>query len=753
MNKFEKIDYTEEVNSLIPNELSDETYKSFCNFDREISKNIHKSIFVNHLKTMLGESWTIFIFLNIINSFKKTIPINSSDISKFEENIQLIIPESYINSQIIYWKNVYMFQNFMIIMNKGLSPILIVKIALLVQIAIKILIDLKIINEKINYVKTKKNIGEGHYNKIIYNYKLLINVKTNTCFNVEQKFHRSPLKIIDYKFPIKKKIKKSENETITIVEWKEKTLITGPTYIRSEVYDKTNPYNTEVFKIKNMKLRENYLQTKFYPDIPFINHLKLSFYSNLSLETILNEIKKTKKELEKTFNIQNWDKEIIDKRIFLQKKYAKLLEDQKTYIFLNHDWGDHYYFPSNNDYRGRKYYCSPLTFTHFKLSRFCFHYGYEGKLESSFFKWPNLNAIETVRKNLIESNNETNEIIGFYLIGMGKLDDIRKNQIETPLEVILNKGKDMYIEKNNILYEKIKENWLDIHLKDKIDVIELECYRFGLKNFLNKDKTKRIIIKDATASGYQIQAYLIGVSDEDKLKWINMGKENIFIDTYLCIIKCFENELKNKEIPLWAKGYFKRSIIKKFCMIIPYSAGFEECFSHIKNFIKIEDMENAIKLFFTFYKFIKKDLWKYLGYKEPYANFIKKILENNTEYNVKSETAETSLKYNKAQNKEYDTHYLNQNNEKIRTSRVFFAITNQIDKKKTLTAFAPNLIHFHDSDIIRILHLDPYNLNFASIHDAFIISSFDCGKLTYYYGNIFKIKMRFKHESPITCLL
>jgi DNA-directed RNA polymerase len=100
-----------------------------------------------------------------------------------------------------------------------------------------------------------------------------------------------------------------------------------------------------------------------------------------------------------------------------------------------------------------------------------------------------------------------------------------------------------------------------------------------------------------------------------------------------------------------------------------------------------------------------------------------------------------------------DIKYTNKEDEKIRTTRSYYSTKEKIDEKKTLTAFSPNLTHFYDSDIIRILHLEPYNIKFASIHDAFIVSSFNCGKLVHSYGSIFKVKIRFKHEIPITCLI
>jgi hypothetical protein len=40
---------------------------------------------------------------------------------------------------------------------------------------------------------------------------------------------------------------------------------------------------------------------------------------------------------------------------------------------------------------------------------------------------------------------------------MGKLNEERKNKIETPLKNILLKGKEIFLSKNNFLHEKMKK--------------------------------------------------------------------------------------------------------------------------------------------------------------------------------------------------------------------------------------------------------------------------------------------------------
>lgn len=742
MTNDEKKDYDEEIDSIIPKKMNDSAIEKFLMFSKNLKSNIKYSIFEKKMFSLLGESWILFVFLNIINSFNK-----KSNHNKKDENFTIV--GSYANSQFIFWKNVESLKNFFIIIKVDLNRILVTKISTITQISLKILVDVKAIEEKTNYVKTPKTFNDKEfYNKAVINYKLLISVETIKSFNVENKFYRSPLKITDYMEPVK-----GGKSFI------EKSIISGPTYLRSDVYDKTNPFGIEPFKVKNKTLRNIYSETKFYPDISFIKHLKELFYGSLNGLDIEKKINIVKQEFEETFKETNWSEDIIKTRVYLQKKYSKLLEDQKISIFLSHNWEEYYHLSSNNDYRGRKYYCSPLTFTHFKMSRFCFHYGYEGEIAKPFFDWSenNKDINKIIKNSSVENIEGSEEIVGFYLIGMGKIDNERKTKIETPLNEILEKGSNIFLSEKNVIYDKISHSWEETSLKDKIDCIECECYRFGLSLFLKGDRTKRIILKDATASGYQIQTYLIGCDDEDKLKWVNIGKENTFVDTYLFIAESFDRSSSGGRIPNWAKGYFQRSIIKKFCMIIPYSAGFEECLSNIKEHLKDEDLKRASLLFFMFHEYIKKDLWKDMGLKKSFGEYIKEYIKSKSDgesnYTVESDTAWANLQYNKIQMKEYDTKYIDIWGNKKRTTRAYSSTKDEIDKRKTLTAFSPNFTHFHDSDIVRILHLDPYRIKFASVHDAFIVSSFECGKLVHSYGSIFKIKIRFKHKIPISCIM
>lgn len=756
LSQDQRSDFDEEVKSLIPLIVDNTLTARYSQFELLAKKNLSHSVFWKKLNNAFAESAPLFIFLNMLTSFNITSTHNFSSTLESENHEIYSIANSFIDSQFIFWRNVEIFQNFLITTKTNLSCKLLSKVNILVQTCLKIMCDLSILEERKNYIKIRKHFKkEEYFNKSVISYRPLIILKTGTCFNVENKFFKAPLQIIEYDYPLEKEKKISEKEHLKFEEMQKRSIVTGPSYIRAEVHNKINPHGLGSFLIKAENLSKIYSETKFYPDLAFISHVKETFYSHLNIAEIEDNLLKIRHELEDTFKETNWQENILSKRVELQKKYSKLLENKKIFIFLNHNWEEYYHLASSNDHRGRKYYCSPLTFTHFKLSRFCFHYGYKGVLQQSFFDWTAYKNLFSQLSKDANSNfdNDHKEIIGFYLIGLGKVWEVRKSKIETSLIEILEAGIQFFLAKNNLLHEKLSLNWESLSLKEQIDCIEHECYRFGLRKFLEGDLTERIILKDATASGYQIQAYILGVKSYNKLKYLNLGEDPIFVDTYLFIINAFETSLSNKALLIKHRKYFQRSIIKKFCMIIPYSAGFEKCFSSISPFVTKDNIDEVGSIFLMFYNFVKKELWVHLDLKESYSNYIKNYINTNQKYEAESETGYANLQYNKTKIYEHDFKYINRLEKKTRTTRAYMKTTDVVDVKKTLTAFAPNYTHFHDADIIRILHLEPYNLKFASIHDAFVVSSFECGKLVHSYGSIFKIKMRFNYSISATCLM
>jgi len=781
------MDFNDEINSFMPENENDDFIKKFYHFHKNFLKNSKKSSIINHLIKTFDKSWSLFIFLCILNSIKKSHNFFNLKESLEEKNkiFNSGIKDSTVESQFAFWKAFDSLLFFMVVTGFQLNKSSPTKIGVLIQKSLALMCKCGILIKYKNYqeVPNDSNPSDSHL-KEVHSYKIEIEFETPEIFNVSQKLFYNPPQIIDYPFPVKislNPLKKSnfsgevefslsenkKNDSKYKIAWEKRSIITGPTFIRAETYDKSNSHGYKAFEAKDKNIRKLYSDTKFYPDHAFISHLKKKYYSKLNLETIQSRMYDIRKELEKSYELANWNYNQLEKMKLLQKEYSKLLENEKTYKFLNHQWDESYHLTSSNDYRGRKYYCSPVTFTQFKLSRFCFHYGPNGNLSKPYFNWDEykecFSGIEIEYD--IKLSPAQQEVVGFYLIGMGKLDEQRKHKLETPLKDMLFIGQKMFLEKNIPFFEEIKNEWYDKTLKDKIDVIEFECYFFGLDNFLKGDMTKRIILKDATASGYQIQASIVGTKSNEKLSNLNLGKENIFTDTYIFIKESFEKTQQDGEIPDWAKIYFKRSIIKKFCMIIPYSAGFEECFKSIEEHVKKGDEKKTELIFSSFYHFIKDDLWQELNLKESYKSYIKNYLKSNEnkEFNhsffVESETAIADLSYYIKTRSDFDTKYVfidistGEISEPIRTTRKYQIVSVHFNKKKTLQSFSPNFTHFHDSEIIRILHAEPYNLKFASVHDAFIIPSFDCGKLVYSYGMVFKVKIRFEHKVPITSLM
>jgi len=128
------------------------------------------------------------------------------------------------------------------------------------------MVELKIIDEKRNYSFTQDDRSGCSFKKTIISYKLILQLNFKKNFNVTYKFFHAPLKIIDYKIYI-------EN----LNKYEERTIISGPSYLRSEIYEKPNPYNPRSFKSKVKELRDLYAETKFFPDHTFIKHIKNTF--------------------------------------------------------------------------------------------------------------------------------------------------------------------------------------------------------------------------------------------------------------------------------------------------------------------------------------------------------------------------------------------------------------------------------------------------------------------------------------------
>jgi hypothetical protein len=87
-----------------------------------------------------------------------------------------------------------------------------------------------------------------------------------------------------------------------------------------------------------------------------------------------------------------------------------------------------------------------------------------------------------------------------------------------------------------------------------------------------------------------------------------------------------------------------------------------------------------------------------------------------------------------------------------RKTKLLIVPSDILDIKKFEISFAPNYTHYWDGEFIRLIHAKPYDMNLATIHDCYIVSIYECGKLIKFLNNIFQIRLNFDHVS-LTILL
>lgn len=733
MNTDEINEFEEDISSIIPINHN-EVYESYLIFEEQFKLQKLKSNFLKEIINILPKTHMLMIYLTIFNSISLTTikrPVEDNDNYSFNDG--------YIEYNSLFWSIVYKFRNILIICGKGNNKNVYYNSLSIIHLSLTILIN----TNQISQTKIIK-LEEWSNKQLIY-YKSNISFTCIPPFNVKYKLFKSPPKVYEFNhyISIRSLINSPKPGKNYIKEYKviKLSIISGVTHVRADDYERTNNYGVSPFRLISRQVSTAYLEEKYYPDIPFIKYLtKMNFFeTNVSL--LESQVSLLKSSLLEAFQSKNI--EFIET---IHRELSHKEEDLKIAIFLNHNW-DHYFHISHNyDFRGRKYFTSPITFTNFKLSRLCFHRGFNGEVKLSSFSWDSCS--ETINK-LGKFNQDFKEIVGFYLVSIGKSSSKRKKQLITSKEDIVSWGYDIYSSETNSLWGNKSQT-----LKEKYDAIELEYYKFSLKKLLNGDLTERILIKDATASGIQLQTYSVGVKHFKYLNMINMGSVDEFVDTYIFMAKAFLIEFGENIPKMYIKYLENRNINKTHGMIIGYAGGAEKCWSRIEKLIPSED-HDVKEWYHKFHKFIKQRLYEYIGQKESFSSFIKNILkewEGGEEYTSHTKHAERYFIYYKSFKDEIDIRAKISSKE-IRSSRVYRTPTTIIDKKKTDTSFPSHFIHGLEGEIITILHVEPYNLRFASVHDAYLISSFDCGKLVYSYGNIFKIKLNLPYQPGMGSLL
>lgn len=554
-----------------------------------------------------------------------------------------------------------------------------------------------------------------------------------------------------YKIDIKDYIKKTDFDYSYLefkwVDFEDISYVKSIHYSKLYKINKKNIKSNKFFNIKDKKYILDKINIGLYVDKEYQKDL----ISLLKNEKELKEHLKQQTDLLKLhYEKDLWTISTKQEVSEIQKNISKTTNELLQIEFARYDFGeDPIRFPIYLDFRGRKYYYSPVAPTTSRILRLSYYYGYYGNEVKKEIKY-SYGYEEEIEKfcfnNKIKYDINIQEHIFWCLIGIGKFF-INKDRFPINLEEFIQKG-----------IENFKDDIIDIEIDKQL---EIRHYCRIIKS-LNEEKVKkRTIIKDATASINQIFMKKLGPIDQNSLNYVNLGKENKWYDTYIVHREKFK-ENYSKIIRINSEEfnkYFDRKLIKNTIMIIPYSAGFDLCW---ENYIKqIEERKlNLIinkefkKLYELFYNFIKNEIQEkyfYIKSSEKMISDINKTFEEERKYILESETGSADISYYKTKKGSLDKKYKYKNEER-RITRLILETTTAIDIENFNIASGANTIHFYDAEEIRNLEKE-LKYNIITVHDSYLIDFANCSKLIEIKLNHYKKYIKNYEISNIFILL
>lgn len=520
--------------------------------------------------------------------------------------------------------------------------------------------------------------------------------------------------------------------------WAKKAYITTFHYSKTFEVNKKNFWSNKSFEFKNLEYLNKKINLKLYVDKEFQEDLRKNM--NIDKNEIFNEMVTKIKELNKKYEVKNWDVNTKAKISEIQSNVAGLLEKLIISFFSEFDFFDNYViFPMFTDFRGRKYYWSKIGPTSSKKVRLSYYYGYYD--QEDFNEKNNKYSIkyyelieDFCKKNEICSHKKFYETIYWCLIGIGK-NLINKNKFPINEEEFIINGISFFEKK--------------IFIKKEEDLLEINHYIRILKSLNTESKIKkRAIIKDATASINQIFMKNLGPLNQDSLNFVNLGNKNQWFDTYIVHREMFFKEISKENKKIEKKEFdeiFERRLIKKTIMTIPYSAGLKLCWkNYLEEYRKekkeIKDLKLTKKLFTKFYNFTKEEMQLQYLYKKSTQDLIKEInkdFEESRKYVQESETGVADMSYflmkKSSLEKKYKIDGINK-----RITKLLWLPSEAIDIESFNIASGANTAHFWDADEVRTLEtLLGYSI--ITIHDCYLIDFNNC-------TNLINVKLRHYSE-------
>lgn len=236
--------------------------------------------------------------------------------------------------------------------------------------------------------------------------------------------------------------------------------------------------------------------------------------------------------------------------------------------------------------------------------------------------------------------------------------------------------------------------------------------------------------------------------NDSSLIFCNMLSNDTWYDTYSYIIDIF---FSNNNIPNYFKKYFTRNSLKKTIMIENYGASKFKCYNDFLSNIKIDDQSNLPQIKSIFNLLFDQLRKQEIG--NIYTNNFNKLKKNNDiKFIIFLNDGDINLKYYTL-----TKHQLSyKSNSFLRNTFQELILTNNIDKKKSETAFKANITHASDGEICRRMYLKNFQL--YTVHDCFLIDIFQINKFidqinnefwkSAFLNDIFKSNKEIKIYSP-----
>lgn len=410
--------------------------------------------------------------------------------------------------------------------------------------------------------------------------------------------------------------------------------------------------------------------------------------------------------------------------IFLLEKYIKFKKfENKIDEFGNIQ----IYFMFFFDFRGRIYYNSPVSPTSNKFCRLIFNYGpvdlskkfVHSELSIIIGTYISIISIFKRKVGIVVNSDKINEIVFWLMISIGKIS-INKDSDDTYIINFLSKAIEM-LEKTDFL--------------DDFDLAEFNYYLKIAGSLNDKIVLRRCLIKDATASFFQNLIRVLGCERREILKIANLLSKDKWYDWYSHILLLWNNlEKKNGLYNEKINNLFVRKTIKQTVMTIPYEGSLLTCFDYFSESVRkkfdvdISISDDVGKAFIRFYKFVYNQIQNsnlFIKSAKDFSDHFKKILKDSDQIVLTSRVNDSSnLTYYKTKTKHFDF-IIRYENTFRRVIKNYSEIDkNNIDAKKTATAFKANLIHFVDAMLVRDINNNVFALEnriYLTIHDSFMV--------------------------------